>query len=121
MKLDDLYTSLTCHPGEARPVVLDVWAMSPSQPTISLDPRSKRPNTPNLDALSRNSAQGRMVPVAPGITPGSGPGHLGLFGYDPLEFEAGRGVIEAMGLGLDLRAVTSRARQFLHPRPRGGV
>src|SRR5436309_12836225 len=67
--------------------------------------------TPNLDLLvAEGCAQGRMIPVAPGITPGSGPGHLGPFGYDPLEFEVGRGVIEALGLGLELKGGDVAAR-----------
>src|SRR6266513_993039 len=110
MNLDALYSELTLKTNaKLALVVLDGVGDLATREQNYLTPLEAAV-TPNLDALARDSAQGRMTPVAPGITPGSGPGHLGLFGYDPLEFQVGRGVIEALGLGLDLKAGDVAAR-----------
>src|SRR5881227_1493849 len=110
MNLDALYSELTLKTNaKLALVVLDGLGDVATREQGYVTPLEAA-RTPNLDMLARDSAQGRMIPVAPGITPGSGPGHLGLFGYDPLEFQVGRGVIEALGLGLELKPGDVAAR-----------
>src|SRR5258706_11823958 len=110
MNLDALYSELTLKAkAKLTLLVLDGLGDLATREQGYVTPLEAA-RTPNLDALARDSAQGRMIPVAPGITPGSGPGHLGLFGYDPLEFQVGRGVIEALGLGLELKSGDVAAR-----------
>ncbi len=67
-------------------------------------------NLPYLDAMAQESACGMTTPVLPGVAPGSGPGHLALFGYDPLKYIIGRGALEALGIDVELRPGDVAAR-----------
>ncbi|HEX6130201.1 MAG TPA: 2,3-bisphosphoglycerate-independent phosphoglycerate mutase [Actinomycetota bacterium] len=87
-------------------VVLDGLGGMPSDGGTELESAA----TPNLDALAAEGVTGLLEPVGPGITPGSGPGHLALFGYEPTAFELGRGALSAAGLGFRLEPGDVAAR-----------
>ena len=86
--------------GKVLLYVLDGLGGLPREPGGPTELEAAR--TPHLDELARAGTCGLHDPVAPGITPGSGPGHLALFGYDPLVYETGRGVLEAFGIEFPL-------------------
>ncbi|MBV8611321.1 MAG: 2,3-bisphosphoglycerate-independent phosphoglycerate mutase [Singulisphaera sp.] len=101
MSMHDLIRQLR-EPNKAKIVLLvaDGLGGLPIEPGGKTELETAR--TPHLDALAAEGIVGLSLPVAPGITPGSGPGHLGLFGFDPLDHQIGRGVLEALGIGVEV-------------------
>ncbi len=81
-------------------LVIDGLGGVPLEPTGPTELEAAK--TPHLDRLAREGTTGQIVPILPGITPGSGPAHLALFGYEPLKFQIGRGVLEASGVGIHI-------------------
>ena len=101
MNMHDLIRELR-EPGDSKIVlvVADGLGGLPMEPGGKTELESAK--TPNLDSLARDATCGLSIPVLPGITPGSGPGHLGIFGFDPLEHRIGRGILEALGINFDV-------------------
>src|SRR5581483_7329632 len=97
MKIHDLTRELQeANGSKIVLLVADGLGGLPLEPGGKTELESAR--TPNLDALAREGVCGLSIPVPPG----SGPGHLGLFGYDPLEYRIGRGILEALGINFQV-------------------
>lgn len=100
--IDFPYISDTCRATPSKIVMLVVDGLGGVPHPETGKSELEVAQLPNLDELARHSACGLTTPVMHGVTPGSGPGHMALFGYDPVKYLMGRGVLEALGIGVDL-------------------
>ncbi len=118
--LDVIKDSYTTTPSKIVLLVVDGLGGLPHPDTRLSE--LEHANIPNLDRLAQESACGLTVPVMPGVAPGSGPGHLALFGYDPLKYLIGRGALEALGIEIDLKTGDVSARgNFCTADPKGNL
>lgn len=108
--MTDAFLSKFIHPASTKIVMLIMDGLGglPAAPGGLTELETAR--TPHLDRLAGQSSLGLTIPVIHGITNGSGPGHLSIFGYDPIEYEIGRGALEALGLDFDLQPQDVAAR-----------
>jgi 2,3-bisphosphoglycerate-independent phosphoglycerate mutase len=104
MNLQSLLNDVTCH------ILLVVLDGLGGYADAQFDSELEQADTPNLDRLAAEGVVGLTLPTGPGITAGSGPGHLALFGYDPTQYELGRGVLSATGVEFDLQPGDIAAR-----------
>ncbi len=100
--IDFPYLSDICRQTDSKIVMLVVDGLGGLPDPATGKSELETADMPSLDALARQSSCGLTTPVLPGVTPGSGPGHMSLFGYDPVKYLMGRGVLEALGSGVPL-------------------
>lgn len=100
--MDDALLKEIVIPGTSKIVLLVLDGLGGLPHPTTRRTELEEADTPHLDMLARDGVCGLTIPVAPGVTPGSGPGHLALFGYDPIKYDIGRGVLEATGIDFDL-------------------
>ena len=98
--LEQIHDSIASTPSKIVLLVADGLGGLPHPDTRKSELETA--HIPNLDALAQRSACGLTTPVEVGVAPGSGPGHLALFGYNPLKYLIGRGALEALGIGAEL-------------------
>ena len=108
--IDFPYLDDVCRPSDSKIIMLVVDGLGGAPHINTGKSELETARIPNLNALARQSACGLTTPVLPGISPGSGPGHLALFGYDPVKYLMGRGVLEALGIDVELKEGDIAAR-----------